>query len=53
MRITLKEDHLSQIADDYMLQGGDTVAGILEVEIDSLVELDITVFFQGLSRILR
>lgn len=52
MRIILKTDDLNQTADDDFLQGGDTLAGIVEVEADSLVGLQITVFFQGLSRIL-
>lgn len=50
MRIILNEDDPSQAADAYGFQGGDNVAGLVEVEIDSFVILDIKVFFQGLSR---
>lgn len=52
MRIVLNTEELNQKADDDGLQGGDTVAGTVEVETDSLVGWHITVFFQGLSRIL-
>ena len=52
MRIILKTDDLNQTADDDWRQGGDTLAGVVEMETDSLVGLHITVFFQGLSRIL-
>lgn len=50
MRIILNEDDPSQAADAYGFQGGDTVAGLVEVEIDSFVILDIKVFFQGFIR---